>query len=32
MHTPRPINTDRVQLSSDLLELIEEIAANVHDD
>lgn len=31
MYTPKPINTDDIQLSKDLLGLTEEIAANVHD-
>lgn len=31
MYTPKPINTDDIVLSDDLLYLTEEIAANVHD-
>lgn len=31
MYTPKPINTDDVKLSEDLMNLTEEIAANVHD-
>lgn len=31
MYNPKPINTEDINLSSDLLELTEEIAANVHD-
>ena len=31
MYTPRPINTEDVILSEDLLKLTEDIAANVHD-
>ena len=31
MYTPKPINTEDVQIPSDLLSLTEEIAANVHD-
>ena len=31
MFTPRPINTEDVILSEDLLKLTEDIAANVHD-
>ena len=31
MYTPKPIRTDDVRLSEDLMNLTEEIAANVHD-
>lgn len=31
MYKPNPINTDNIKLSKDLLNLTEEIAANVHD-
>ncbi len=31
MYTPKPVNTDSVRLSEDLLELTELVAKNVHD-
>lgn len=31
MYTPKPINTDGIVLSADLLELTEQIAENVHE-
>ena len=31
MCTPKPINTEGIQIPSDLMSLTEEIAANVHD-
>ena len=31
MYTPKPINTEDVQIPGDLMSLTEEIAANVHD-
>ena len=31
MYTPKPINTDHIELSEDLLELTELIAENVHE-
>ena len=30
-YTPRPVSTEEIELSPDLLELTEQIAANVHD-
>ena len=31
MYTPKPLNTDRIRLPEELLELTEQIASNVHD-
>lgn len=31
MYEPQPINTENIELPADLLELTEQIAANVHD-
>lgn len=31
MYTPKPINTDNIVLSEDLIELTEKIAENVHE-
>ena len=31
IYTPRPVSTEEIELSPDLLELTEQIAANVHE-